>query len=495
MKYDFVVIGAGISGITSAITLAQNGYHVALLEKANQTASLLRGFSRRGVHFDTGFHYTGGLGAGEPLDLFFRYLGLSERISSYPFAAAGSDLFRCERPDFEFQVPAGYDCFQEKLAESFPDERGAIKSYLTQVRSVCATMPYLNLDAELDQDAALRRILGPTLRETLDALTGNVLLKSLLSMHSLLYGVSCEEVSFAQHAAIVGSYYQSARGIRGGGLSLARACEARLAELGVDVFCSSEVTSLVVGAGGALSGVRLADGNTLTCNAAIATVHPRLLPDLAPEGTFRPAYRKRLNALEETVSAFLCFAVTQKPLPSLAGANRFLLPEAGCLSELGKRPLGAAPIYLSAAYRAGESDPHGFIGICPTLFTETTPWASSRLGARPEAYRQFKAQALDLMQRQIERAYPDLAGNIQFIEGSTPLTMRDFCGTPLGGLYGVKHKVGQYNPHPLTRIPGLFLAGQAIVAPGVMGAVISGLLACGTILGHDFMRKKLKACC
>jgi len=99
------------------------------------------------------------------------------------------------------------------------------------------------------------------------------------------------------------------------------------------------------------------------------------------------------------------------------------------------------------------------------------------------------------MRSQIERAYPDLAGNLRFLEGSTPLTVRDFCSTPLGGLYGVKHMVGQYNPHPVTKIPGLFLAGQAIVSPGIMGAVLSGLLACGSVLGHEFMRKELKACC
>ena len=494
MKYDFLVIGAGIAGITSAITLAQNGYHVALVEKAERTAPLLRGFTRRGIHFDTGFHYTGGLGAGEPLDIFFRYLGLSDQISSYPFAEEGFDLFSCARPGFEFQVPTGYARLQEKLGEAFPAERVAIASYLTQVRSICAAMPYLNLDAEIDPDAALRRILGPTLREKLDALTGNVLLKSLLSMHSLLYGVSCDEVSFAQHAAIVGNYYQSAHGIRGGGLSLARACDSRLAALGIDVLCSSEVTGITVGAGSALSGIQLANGDALACNAAIATIHPRLLLEVAPGGNFRPAYRKRLGALEETVSAFLCFAGSKEPLPALAGTNRFFLPDARSLDDLGKKTIGAGPLYLSAAYRAGESEPHGFIGICPTLSTATTPWESSSLGKRPEAYRQFKAQVLRRIQSQIEAAYPDLAGNIQFMEGSTPLTLRDFCNTPLGGLYGVKHMVGQYNPHPVTRIPGLFLAGQSVVAPGVMGAVISGLLACGTILGHDLMRKKLKTC-
>ena len=495
MTYDFIVIGAGVSGITCAITLAQNGHSVALLEKADCTAPLLRGFSRRGVHFDTGFHYTGGLGAGEPLELFFRYLGISDRVTSYPFDAEGFDLFRCEEPGFEFRVPTGFARLQEKLSEAFPGEGSAIRSYLAQVRATCATLPYLNLDAEIDPNSGLQRILGATLKETLDALTGNELLKSLLSMHCLLYGVSSEEVSFVQHAAIVGSYYESVRGIRGGGLSLARAFDARLAELGVDVLCAREVTGIEVAPGGAISGVRLAGGATLACSAAIATVHPQALLELAPAGTFRPAYRKRLSALEETVSAVLCFAVSQNPIPSLAGANRFLLPDAACIHELGRRPVGAAPLYLSAAYRDGEIEPHGFIGICPILFSETAQWESSRRGTRPAGYRQFKGEALQRMQNQIERAYPDLAGNIRFLEGSTPLTIREFCSTPRGGLYGVKHMVGQYNPLPTTRIPGLLLAGQAVVAPGVRGAVLSGLLACGTVLGHHLIRKELKACC
>lgn len=495
MTYDFAVIGAGISGITSAITLAKNGYHVALVEKAGRIAPLVRGFSRQGVHFDTGFHYTGGLGPGEPLDIFFRYLGVADRIISFPFDNEGFDLFRCEKPGFEFRFPTGYARVQEKLGDAFPRERAAIANYLAQVRSTCTTIPYLNLDEEIDPNGALQRVFGPTLRETLDSLTGNVTLKSLLSMHSLLYGVSCCEVAFAQHAAIVGNYYESVRGIRGGGASLAHAFDARLAELGVDVRCNSEVTGISIGAGRALSGVQLASGESIACRGAIATIHPRLLLELAPEGTFRPTYRKRIGTLEETISAFACFAVTKKPLPALAGANRFLIPDRESAYELGSRPIGGAPLYLTAAYKDGENSPHGFIGICPTLFAEAASWGSSRFGKRPEEYRQYKEQNLARMQRQIERTYPDIADNIQYIEGATPLTIRHFCNSPLGGLYGVKHMVGQYNPHPATRIPGLFLAGQAVVAPGLMGAVISGFLACGTLLGHDRMRKELKACC
>lgn len=72
-------------------------------------------------------------------------------------------------------------------------------------------MPYLNLDADIAQNASLQKILWLKVRETLDVLTKNMLLKSLLSMQSLLYCISCNMVSFARHAAIVGNYYEPAR--------------------------------------------------------------------------------------------------------------------------------------------------------------------------------------------------------------------------------------------------------------------------------------------
>ena len=229
--YDFVVIGAGIAGITSALTLARNGYRVALVEKREQTAPLLRGFSRRGIHFDTGFHYTGGLGAGEPLDVFFRYLGVADHLVTFPFREQGFDLFRSGRDAFEFQLPYGYELLREKLAAAFPEDAAAIDQYLGMVRKTCASLPYLNLAADFNAFTALHEVQGPTLAETLDSLTGNRLLKSLLGMHCLLYGVPPEQIPFSQHARIVGNYYQSTHGIQGGGLALAHAFDARLSSL------------------------------------------------------------------------------------------------------------------------------------------------------------------------------------------------------------------------------------------------------------------------
>jgi all-trans-retinol 13,14-reductase len=67
--------------------------------------------------------------------------------------------------------------------------------------------------------------------------------------------------------------------------------------------------------------------------------------------------------------------------------------------------------------------------------------------------------------------------------------MRDFLHSPRGGLYGCQHTVSQFNPVPVTRISNLLLAGQSIIAPGLMGAMISAFLACGFLLGDSVCKE------
>ena len=109
MKCDYAVIGAGTAGLTASLILAKNGHKVTLVEKSRKTAPLLRGFSRRGFLFDTGFHYSGGLEEGEILDLFFRYLGIRHRLQPEPCDPECFDLFRFNKPEMEVRFPFGFD--------------------------------------------------------------------------------------------------------------------------------------------------------------------------------------------------------------------------------------------------------------------------------------------------------------------------------------------------------------------------------------------------
>jgi all-trans-retinol 13,14-reductase len=156
MKYDYAVIGAGVSGLASALILAKNGCRVALVEKSARTGPLLRGFRRNGILFDTGFHHAGGIGDGEAGDIFFRYMGLSERLKKVPGNPDCFDIVRFSNPDFEFCFPIGYDKIRERLHGAFPGDKYAVDEYLGTVKKQCSSLPYLNLEAGFDSLNALK---------------------------------------------------------------------------------------------------------------------------------------------------------------------------------------------------------------------------------------------------------------------------------------------------------------------------------------------------
>jgi len=493
VKYDYVVIGAGISGISTAIILAKNDYKVALVEKSKKTAPVLRGFMRKEVFFDTGFHYTGGLGNGEILETFFQYMGVADGLKKEPYNEQCFDLFRCLNPRFDFCFPCGYDRIREKFLATFPRDKDAVDKYLRSVKDVYYSFPYINLDADMDSAEAFESVHGPSLKEFLDRLTDNRLLKCVLSIHCLLHGVPPEETSFINHACVVGPLYESAHGINGGGLSLVKAFDRQLEKLEVDVYCGRGVREILISSDRTLSGVRLEDGETLDSIGCVSTLHPHRFLSLVPHSLFRPAYIKRLKRLEETSSAYVLYAVCNSTLKYLAGTNIFVSSGMDLTGFRKDTPVEELPLFITSAGQSNErSEEHGFIVICPTSITQTDCWSYSITGKRPKDYALFKERITEKLLQHIEISCPELAGEITHVESATPLTLRDFANSPFGSLYGVKHQVGQYNPSPLTRVKGLFLAGQAISAPGILGSIVSGFLACGNIIGHNRLRKELR---
>jgi all-trans-retinol 13,14-reductase len=492
MSYDCLVIGAGLSGMTAAIVLAQRGYKTALLEKSPRIGPTLRGFKRQGLLFDTGFHYAGALNDGEPLDIFFRFLGLSHKIIKVPFDPEGFDIFRCLKPAFEFPFPYGYERIIERLSEVFPGERKAIRAYFQKVRQAYYSKPYINLQPSL-QFSGLPIVSGPTLGNVLDSLTENRMLKGILSMHCLLHGVLPEKVPFLDHAVVAGSYYESVNGIEGGGNKLLQVFEDRLRELGVEIHCDSEIREILVDPDRTVSGLRTSKGIVLEGRQCISTVHPRCLLQMVPDQAFRPGYRNRLEALEDSCSAMMVFARLKRPLEILKGANLFLLPH----PEFPDPDLDSAVenrlLFVSHACQGGEGIPQeGMVVICPFPHTGKGNGSSPFNQQGSPGYQSFKSDMCQRIIEHLQGTCPEFRDQVAVIDCSTPYTLRRFTNSPFGSLYGVKHQIDQVNPLPVTKLKGLVLAGQSIVAPGILGAMVSALVACGAIIGHEDLRKELR---
>ena len=494
MIYDCVVIGAGISGLASSIILSRNGLKTALVEKSGKTGPLVRGFRRKGHYFDTGFHHAGGIGEGSSGQAILSYLGVSKHLTLVPCNPDCFDVIRFSDSSFEFQFPIGYDMISERLHEAFPGDKPAIDAYIHEIKRQCSLLPFLNLDADLNSVNILENVHGSSLEEFLSGLTDNELLKSVLTVHCLLNGVPPDEQALNNYAYIVGPYYESVNYIRGGGSAVITALEEEARENGVDIFLKKNASKLIFSSAGDLSGVSFQDESIIECKKCISTIHPLQLLSLVPDSRFRPSYISRIKSLDETLSAYILYGNSEIDLKALFGTSLYLLPGAGidafsCNNPLEERTFNIVSIEGDKPEKHTGNE---FVAICPASIEEARPWADSRMGSRPPEYKAFKEKIKERMFKHIQSSCPELNGKITALDCSTPLTLRDYSNSPYGSMYGIKHKIDQFNPFPVTKVPGLYLAGQSIVSPGLLGAIISALFACGSILGHDLIKGEIK---
>jgi all-trans-retinol 13,14-reductase len=95
----------------------------------------------------------------------------------------------------------------------------------------------------------------------------------------------------------------------------------------------------------------------------------------------------------------------------------------------------------------------------------------------------------------VEKRFPSIQSKIDYMEISTPLTWRDYTGTPHGSMYGIQkdyHHPLESQILPKTKIPKLLFTGQNINIHGVMGVTAGAVMTCGEIIGTSYLIKKIR---
>nr|WP_320116004.1 FAD-dependent oxidoreductase [uncultured Desulfuromonas sp.] len=498
MNYDAVIVGGGISGATCALMLSRFGRRVAVVEREAYSTPLLHGFSRQGVHHDTGFHYAGGLGCGEVLDRFFRFLGLDRAVEVYPFQQQGFDRLIDHTTSEVVEFSYGEQAWRESLLNAFPGQAAAITRFQHTVLAICDSLPFLNAEKTFGDEALFSHVQDVSLQAFVSQLTADRRLQAALCMHCLLHGTPPDRMPLRLHAAVVGPYCRSVHGIRGGGRQLSQSFAHCLQQAGVDVFCHSRVVAMPVDKDGAIRGVTLESGQEIAAQQVIHAADPRLLLEWLDQSCFRPVYRRRLGALQETQSALVLFGHSDQTVDALSGRNLYLVDLAQG-TRLFSGTLDQRPLYLSSAGQekadlGPQGQGSGIIGLMPESYERYAAWQSSRRGQRPDGYRQFKQQCREQLLNRIEKSVPEVAQALQQPFLATPLTLRDYLHYPQGAVYGIRHDLSRYPLQVATRVRGLYLSGQALAAPGLMGAMVGAFYTCGTLLGHQRVAEELNQC-
>lgn len=119
-------------------------------------------------------------------------------------------------------------------------------------------------------------------------------------------------------------------------------------------------------------------------------------------------------------------------------------------------------------------------------------WNDTHVGKRGDEYEELKHRISEHLIQMACEKYPQLKDNIDFSFASTPLTWRDYTGTPEGAMYGVERNMNASYISSRTKLENLFLTGQNIKLHGALGVTLSAFLTASEFIGFDYLLNKVK---
>ncbi len=497
-KFDTIVIGSGIGGLSAAAALAKCKRRVLVLEQHYQLGGLTQTFNRREYTFATGLHYIGGVGeAPGPENQFGRMLRwLTD--GQLQFASLGSPYDIVRLPGFEFPVEAPRAAYINRLKAAFPDESDAIDGYFAACEEAQkASVALFTAKATPAPIAAFvrwlnaRRVHRALATTTADAVRGfrDPRLAALATARWGDYGIPPAESPFAIHALVTGSYFNGAYYPVGGPARFAEALGDTIRAAGGAMRTQAAVRELRV-ADGRVAGVRTADGEEFQAPVVISAMGLHNTVAALPEGV-ASEWRRDVESLKSGmsyVSLYLGFHGDIRAHGATA-ANVWIY-ESNDVGRVWGDPAdeNAPALYVSfpslkdPAHQNPERHTAEVVAIC--RWDPFSAWSGTATGHRPEDYEATKAWIGDNLLAQFKRHFPRLAPLIDFHEGSTPLSQASFVMANRGAMYGLEMSAERMNHKALrirTPVPGLLLAGQDATGPGIQGAFMGGYMAAASL--------------
>ena len=127
-------------------------------------------------------------------------------------------------------------------------------------------------------------------------------------------------------------------------------------------------------------------------------------------------------------------------------------------------------------------------------FKDVEKWENTWIEQRGEEYLEFKKQRAEKLLDVVENKFKNLRNSINCYYTSTPLTYRDYTGTPEGSSYGILKESKNLLKTiilPKTKIENLFFTGQNLNMHGILGVTISSVMTCAEIIGQEYLVNKI----
>ena len=492
-RYDVIIIGGGLGGLSCGAMLSKEGLNVCVLEQHSVIGGCLQSFHRNGRVLDTGMHYVGSLSEGQIMHQYFKYLGIINDLRLRKLDENGYDHFHFG-DGTSYCHAMGYERFVDTLSEKFPAEHENIKLFANLLKEVGSLIsPSILKEGRISNGGM--DYMSMSAYNEIERYVGDEKLRRALAGNSGLYAGDKHTTSLYEYGMITHSNIEGAYAFEDGSQQLADLLVKQIKMHGGEVLLKSKVSKIVLN-GEDVDYVELADGNRLTATWVISSLHPSLTFSLLENNTvYKKAFFTRINSLANTYGLFTTYLLLKPNTVKYVNQNHYMFNNPDVWSAYGDYKGHNIPMTLLCMQpNHGSEYTDVATLLTPMPYSVCEEWAQSSFGHRDGGYKEFKERFSEAMIDFVSQYYPNLRQCIDKVYTASPLTYRDYTSTPEGSAYGIvkdcRNPMVTLMP-ARTRVGNLLLTGQNLNIHGCLGTVISSAVTSSEILGTEYLSKKI----
>ncbi|GAB4536660.1 MAG: NAD(P)/FAD-dependent oxidoreductase [Pleurocapsa sp.] len=508
-NFDYVILGAGLGGLSAAACLTRQGYRVAVLEQHYLPGGCCHTFDYGDYSFCADVHYIYQCGEGQAVQQFLNYI--NRHVSFNSLDPEGFD--RIITPEIDFRIPLGWENLRDRAIATFPDETGSINLYCDeikqlhkQIRQLTNEVRWFDLNwsdwLSLPKYWHLFTRRNWTLQDLYDRVGLSSKLQALFAGQSGDYGLPPSEISLISHTSLVWDYSEGAYYPQHHFKHLVDTVVSAITEGGGVVEYSTPVQHIEIENRQVKS--ITAGGKVYQANFAyISDLDPKLTVALMhnPLAISRQEYR-RLTDYEYSASAFNIYLGLDSSFDpqayGLGNWNIWYYPN-GDLNQAYQQQLEGNLehpwVFISSPTLKSSAPGMAPEGNHVLEITTVCPYEPFRQlhETDAKAYKAQKRQVYQQIMVSVEDLIPDIDKYIRMKIFGTPTTSEYYLGQPEGNIYGanlIPQQIGLNRLGYKTELPNLFLVGASAGYPSVPGVISNGMDVVELLTGESIRQRK-----
>ncbi len=476
LKKHTIVVGSGISGLTAALILARKGRRVTLIEKLPHIGGFLNRYTRNGLRFDSGFHFTGGFNG--ILSDFLELLDLQDDVKPAPLQTE----ILIDNTNLRIQLPSnGLQSLTETLAENYPQDADAIRKYYAAEQEIVDATPIFNFkhfDNKADLFSMMTQYDAMTVQEYLDSLgLKSPELNAILPIMSLCHGTPPIESDFPYHCRCSYNLDSHLTTVQHGGDAFLSGFKREFTKYGVSIKTSTTIQELKFSeTSPTCTAAIFSDETSLEVDDIFFAISPHSFISLFPDSYLPARIKRRVKNLKPTCSFFTVCGCLDNGC-QLDNKLTFFLRD----SDINQMLLPKASNYSTGIVTS--NDPHNGRTTFTAFRTMFLEDAIAHCGPFDGSYRheqkylEFKEMMTSCILEDINQTYPQLRGHFNVMDSASPFTSQRFS-PPLGSAYGTRQCLGVSRLSGRLPIANCHALGHHAHFPGILGCMLGAYLAC-----------------